>query len=41
VERFNLKKLSEVKVRTQYRIKLSNRSAAFVNLNDSEAINMA
>ena len=31
VERFNLKKLSELKVRTQYRIKLSNRSAAFLS----------
>ena len=40
VERFN-KKLSEPEVRTQYQIKISNRSAALENLNDSEEIHKA
>jgi hypothetical protein len=31
VERFNLKNLSELEVRKQYRIKLSNRFAALEN----------
>jgi hypothetical protein len=39
VERFNLKKLSELNVRKQYQIKISNRFAALGNLNDSEAVN--
>jgi hypothetical protein len=35
VERFNLKKLSEVEVRKQYQIKISHRFAALKNLNVS------
>jgi hypothetical protein len=38
VERFNLKKLSELEVRKQYQIKISNRFAALENLNVSEDI---
>jgi hypothetical protein len=41
VERFNLKKLSELEVRKQYQIKISNRFAAFENVNVSEDINRA
>ena len=40
MERFNLKKPNEIKVRTQYQIKMSNRFAALKNL-DSEDINRA
>jgi hypothetical protein len=40
-ERFNLKKLSELEVRKQYQIKISNRFAALENLNISENINWA
>jgi hypothetical protein len=40
-ERFNLKKLSELDVRKQYQIKISNRFAALEILNFSEDINMA
>jgi hypothetical protein len=32
VERFNLKKLSELEVRKEYQIKISNRFAALENL---------
>jgi hypothetical protein len=39
VERFNLKKLSELEVRKQYQLKISNRSAALENLNVSGDIN--
>jgi len=39
VERFNLRKLSEIEVREQYQIKISNSCAALENLNDSEDIN--
>jgi hypothetical protein len=39
VERFNLKKLSELKIRKQYQIKISNRFAALENLNIREDIN--
>jgi hypothetical protein len=38
---FNLKKLNELKVRKQYQIEISNRSAAWENLSDSENINSA
>jgi hypothetical protein len=38
---FNLKKLSEMKVRKQCQIEISNRFAALENLNDSEDINTA
>jgi hypothetical protein len=41
VERFNLRMLSELEVRKQYQIKISNRSAAVENLNDSKDINRA
>jgi hypothetical protein len=41
VERFNLKKLSELDVRKQYQLKISNRFAALENLNVSEDINRA
>jgi hypothetical protein len=40
-ERFNLKNLSELGVRKQYQIKISNRFAALENLNVSEDINRA
>jgi hypothetical protein len=40
-ERVNLKKLSELEVRKQYQIKISNRFAALENLNISEDINRA
>jgi hypothetical protein len=40
-ERFNLKKLSELEVRKQYQIKISERFAALENLNVSEDINRA
>jgi molecular chaperone GrpE (heat shock protein) len=38
-ERFNLKKLSELEVRKQHQIKISNRFAALENLNVSDNIN--
>jgi hypothetical protein len=38
---FNLRKLSELEVRTQYQIKISSRFAAVENLSDSEYINRA
>jgi hypothetical protein len=41
VERFNLKKLSELEVMKQYQIKTSNRFASLENLNVSEDINRA
>jgi hypothetical protein len=40
-ERFNLKKLSQLEVRKQYQLKISNRCAALENLNVSEDINRA
>jgi hypothetical protein len=40
-ERFNLRKLSELEVRKQYQIKISNRFAALENLSISEDINRA
>jgi hypothetical protein len=39
VERFNLRKISELGVRKQYKMKISNRFAALDNLNDCEDIN--
>jgi hypothetical protein len=39
MQRFNLKKISELDVRKQYQIKISNRFAALENLNVSEDIN--
>jgi hypothetical protein len=41
VERFNLRKVSELVVRTQYQVKTSDSFAAFENLNESEDINRA
>jgi hypothetical protein len=41
VDRFNLKKLSELEVRKQYQIKISNRFAALEILNGSKDINRA
>jgi hypothetical protein len=41
VVRCNIKKLSELEVRKQYQIKISNRFAALENLNVSEEINRA
>ena len=38
-ERFNHKILSELEVRKQYQIKISNTSAALENLNDREDVN--
>jgi len=40
VERFNLRKQRELEFRKQYQIHISNRFAAFENLNDREDINM-
>ena len=41
MERFNIKKLYELKVTKQYQIQIPNRSAGLMNLNDSEDINRA
>jgi hypothetical protein len=41
VERFNLKKLSELEVRKQYQIKISKSYPALENLSDSQNINRA
>ena len=41
MERFSLKKLSELEVRKRYQIKISNTFAALGNLNDSKAVNRA
>jgi hypothetical protein len=41
VERFNLKKLSEMEVMKQFQIEISNRFEALENLNNSEDINRA
>ena len=41
VGRLNLRKLSELEVRKQYQIKISNRFAALENLNGSKDINRA
>jgi hypothetical protein len=40
-ERFNLSKLNEVEVMTQYLIEITNKFAALQNLNDDEDINRA
>jgi hypothetical protein len=39
VEKFILRKLNELEIRKQYQIKISNKSAALVNLSDGENIN--
>ena len=41
VKRFNLTQLSELEVRKEYQIKISNRFAALENLNDSRDIHRA
>jgi hypothetical protein len=41
VERFNLRKLSELEVRKHYQINISNSSAAMEHLNDREAMHRA
>jgi hypothetical protein len=41
VERFNVKKLSELEVRKQYQIEISNWFAALENLSDRDYINRA
>jgi hypothetical protein len=41
VDRFNLRKLTEMEVRKEYQIKISNVFAALENLNDNEDINRA
>jgi len=41
VERDNLSKLRELKVRKQYQIEITNRFVALENLNDSKDINRA
>ena len=41
VERFNLRKLSELDVGKQYQIKISKRFATLENLNETEDINRA
>jgi flagellar biosynthesis/type III secretory pathway chaperone len=38
---FNLRQLSELEVTKQYQMKISNRYAAFQNLNDTKDINRA
>ena len=40
-ERFNLRKLSELEVRKQYQIEITNMFAALENLNDDEDIKRA
>jgi hypothetical protein len=41
IERFNLKKLTEVDVTEQYQVTIRNRFAALENLKDNGDINMA
>ena len=41
VERFNLRKVSELEVRKQYQIDVMNRCATLESLDDSQDINMA
>jgi ribulose bisphosphate carboxylase small subunit len=40
-EKFNLRKLDDLEVRKQYRIKITNRFAALENVSDDEDINRA
>jgi len=40
-ERFNLRKLNELEIRTQYQIEIKNRSTALENLSDGKDINKA
>ena len=41
VDRFNLRKLSELEVRKQYQIEITNRFAALGNISDDEDLNRA
>ena len=41
MERFNLRKLSELEVTKQYHIKISNSFPSFENLDDGKVINRA
>jgi hypothetical protein len=41
MKRFNLRKLSELEIRKQYQIKISNRFTALDNLNDNKDITSA
>ena len=41
MERFSLMKLSEVEVRVQYQLQISDRAAALENLDDSRVISRA
>ena len=41
MERFNFRKLSELEVRKEYKIEISNRFVALGNLSDDEDINGA
>ena len=41
MERFNIRKLSELEVRKQYQIKISSRFVALENLWDNKDINRA
>jgi hypothetical protein len=41
VERFNLKRLSEMEVTKQFQTEISNRFEALENVNDTENINRA
>jgi RNA binding exosome subunit len=41
MERFNFRTISEMEVRKQYQIKITNRFSALGNLRDSKDINMA
>jgi hypothetical protein len=40
VERYNLKKTSDLEFRKQYQMKISNKFAVLENLNDNEDINL-
>jgi hypothetical protein len=40
-EKFNLRKLDDLEVRTQYRIEINNGFAAFENVSDDEDLNRA
>ena len=40
-ERFNLRKVNQLKVRKQYQIEITNRFAALENLSEDENINRA
>jgi len=41
LERFNLRKLSELEVRKQYQMKISNRNASLQNFSDTKDKNKA